>query len=89
MDLVEAHTHAADHRAEIEASTMCGCFYCCEAFKPGAVTRWVEGERTALCPRCGVDAVLGDAIGVAMKRPFLEKMQARWFSDARNMKAKG
>ena len=68
---------------------MCGCFYCCEAFKPGAVTRWVEGERTALCPRCGVDAVLGDAIGVAMKRPFLEKMQARWFSDARNMKAKG
>ena len=68
---------------------MCGCFHCCAVFKPRAVTRWVEGERTALCPRCGTDAVLGDRIGVAMKRPFLEKMQARWFSDARETKAKG
>lgn len=79
LTLTEAHAHAVDHRAEIEGSTMCGCFYCCEVFMAGAIKRWVDDGQTALCPRCGTDAVLGDRIGVAMKRPFLEKMRARWF----------
>ena len=80
MDLVEAQTHASDHRAEIESSTLCGCFYCLAVYPAGSITRWVDGGQTALCPRCGTDAVLGDRIGVAMKRPFLENMQRRWFA---------
>jgi hypothetical protein len=89
MDLVEAHTHAADHRETIEASTMCGCFYCLAVFPPKAITSWIDGGRTARCPQCGTDAALGDMIGVAMKRPFLEKMQARWFPGARKLKSRG
>ena len=89
MDLVEAHSHASDHREMILASTLVGCFYCLSVFPPKAITSWVDGGRTASCPHCGIDAVLGDKIGVAMKRPFLEKMQARWFAGARKMTSRG
>jgi len=82
VTLDEAYLRASGHRGEIEASRLAGCFHCLEVYPAGQVAHWIDGGRTALCPRCGKDSVLGDRIGVAMKRPFLEKMQARWFPDA-------
>jgi NAD-dependent SIR2 family protein deacetylase len=79
MDLVEAHRHSSDHREMILASALVGCFYCLEVFPPKSIRDWIDGGQTALCPNCGVDALLGDKIGVAMKRPFLEKMRVKWF----------
>lgn len=63
---------------------MCGCFYCCGEFEPCEIREWVdEGEdglgRTALCPRCGVDAVIGSASGYPITQEFLARMRASWF----------
>ncbi|WP_244424577.1 cytoplasmic protein [Methylobacterium nodulans] len=50
----------------------------CVVFAPSA--SWLRPEGTALCPRCGIDAVIGDRSGCPAGRPdFLQAMHARWF----------
>jgi hypothetical protein len=78
--LVIAHRHCTENRAEVERSTLCGCFYCLETFPPGEVTDWIESEDTALCPKCGIDAVLANRTGLPVAEPeFLGAMHRRWF----------
>ncbi|PWI53063.1 cytoplasmic protein [Rhizobium phaseoli] len=79
-DLIQAHKHSANHRGDIEASTYCGCFYCCKVFESAEIAEWADDNRTALCPRCGIDAVIGDASGFpATAMEFLGEMKRRWF----------
>lgn len=50
------------HREALLASDVAACYYCFSEFPPSAVEEWCDGEdqgQTALCPRCGVDAVVG------------------------------
>lgn len=50
------------HRERLLASDVAACFYCFEQFAPSAIHEWCDGEgqdQTALCPQCGVDAVVG------------------------------
>ena len=79
-DVILAHKHSANHRAEIEASSLCGCFCCCSMFPPAEIDDWVDGDPTALCPRCGIDSVIGDASGFAVTTvDFLAQMKQYWF----------
>ena len=84
--LKAAHDRSTNHRAEIESSTICGCFYCCSEFEPNEIGEWVDeiGEltgQTALCPHCGVDAVIGSRSGFPITREFLAQMRAHWFGN--------
>jgi hypothetical protein len=83
-DLVAAHRHGARHRAEVLASDRCGCFYCSAVFSPTAITRWTDGGETAICPFCGVDAIIGDQSGYPVtSSKWLERMKAHWFRSSR------
>jgi hypothetical protein len=81
-----AHDRSSNHRAEVLASDVCACFSCLETFSPEAISEWVdtptdEGEgETALCPMCGIDAVLGSSSGLPIDGDFLKEMQLYWFS---------
>jgi hypothetical protein len=80
--LETAHRSSSKHRAEIERSTVCGCFYCLKTFSPSTIERWIDepsGAQTALCPKCGIDSVLGDASGYDLSADFLAAMHQRWF----------
>lgn len=90
VDLLEAHRHAANHRAEIDASKVCGCFSCLQLFPPAEIIAWtgwddadlndlehVEGN-TALCPRCGSETVIGDGSGIKIDMAFLGRMSEAW-----------
>ena len=81
----DAHAHSSNHRVEIEASELCGCFYCREHFRPSEIVEWVDDDdrgrgTTALCPRCGIDSVLGDQSGFPISAAFLAEMHGYWFS---------
>lgn len=91
-DVDLAHTHSSGHRAEVLGSETCGCFFCLATFSPSAISDWVDwpegtpeekelelGE-TALCPRCGIDSVIGSASGFPITEEFLKRMEARWFN---------
>lgn len=50
------------HREKLLASEVAVCFYCFREFPPASITEWCDGDnqdQTALCPHCGVDAVVG------------------------------
>lgn len=84
VDIKEAHKHSANHRVEINNSTMCGCFCCKEIYVPERIEIWTDvddsGEgQTALCPSCGIDSVLGDKSGFPITKEFLSKMKRYWF----------
>jgi hypothetical protein len=78
--LVAAKAHSARHRAEIEASTRCACFFCFRVFPSAEIKAWIDVNTTALCPGCGVDAVIGDASGHSIADRSLRKMHEHYFA---------
>jgi hypothetical protein len=82
-DLRNAHEHSDNHRQEVIASNVCGCFYCCKTFSPAEIVEWCDDSegvgQTALCPRCGIDSVIGDRAGFELTEQFLSRMRSHWF----------
>lgn len=80
QQLESAHAHSSDHRQSLEESETCGCFYCKSTFRPDEVREWIDGGQTALCPRCGIDSVLGSKSGYPVTDVrFLSAMASYWF----------
>lgn len=80
-DYIRAHKHCMENRVEVEASELCGCFYCMSIYRPSEIVDWIGDpkEDTADCPRCGIDAVIGSASGFPIEREFLKLMNEHWF----------
>jgi len=82
-DVIEVHPHSIRNRDELIRSDRCGCFYCGATFPPDEVREWTDDRdgvgQTALCPRCGIDSVLGSATGFPITPTFLAAMRAHWF----------
>jgi hypothetical protein len=77
----DAHDHSSHNRDELMRSALAGCFYCLETYPPSSIEEWTDSSGdTALCPRCSIDSVLGDAAGLPISDPaFLREMKAIWF----------
>jgi len=82
-DLESAHRQSSNHRDEVLRSHFCGCFYCKQTFPPSEIEKWtdeVDGiGTTALCPRCGIDSVIGAVSGIDLSPDFLHEMYDYWF----------
>ena len=63
--LAEGSRH---HRERMTPMIPCGCFHCQAVFSADGIRDWIDDGQTALCPRCGVDAVLPDVTGTATLR---------------------
>ena len=85
-DYIRAHKHCIENRAEVEASALCGCFYCMSIYPPSEIVDWIEDREalTADCPRCGIDAVIGSASGFPITPEFLSLMNEHWFDGHRS-----
>jgi len=82
--LKSAHKHSSLHKPEIERSSICGCFYCLRTFAPNDIIEWVDNSMpngpTAVCPKCGIDSVIGSESGYPVnEREFLKAMNQFWF----------
>ena len=85
-DLGSIHRYSAHHRELVERSERAACFYREQVFSPSKVTDWIDGEQTetgdttngvtALCPRCGIDAVLPSDAPVPFTSDMLAQMHA-------------
>jgi hypothetical protein len=90
-DLLAAYRHTTQNRAEIEASSLCGCCYCMQSFEPSEIVAYTgldfnhlddpdaASTETALCPRCGGESVIGDKSGFQINVQFLGLMNEAWF----------
>jgi hypothetical protein len=45
-------------RSRLEKVATCGCYYCLRTYSPKEIREWVDGQETALCPKCGIDSVV-------------------------------
>ena len=81
--IITAHKHCISNWEEVVASDHCGCFYCLRIFDPREITEWLTeqkaGGKTAFCPHCFIDAVIGSRSGYPITSEFLTSMQSYWF----------
>jgi hypothetical protein len=88
-DLDSIHKYCDHYRELIERSERAGCFYCEQFFSPNEITDWIDGEQiesgstrdgvTALCPRCGIDAVLPSEAPMPVTAEMLAQTRYHWF----------
>lgn len=82
-ELEMAHRCSDHHREQILASESCGCFYCLSIFPPVEIVEWIDErdskKSTALCPKCGIDSVIGSLSGYPITKKFLSEMKRYWF----------
>jgi hypothetical protein len=80
---IRAHRHSTHHREEVVASESCGCFCCGSVFHPDGIEQWTDDwesvGQTAICPDCGIDAVIGSESGYPITPEFLDRMRQQWF----------
>jgi hypothetical protein len=79
-DYNKAHEHSRNNQSEIAQSVKCSCFHCCDLFVSSDIIKWADDGKTAVCPKCDVDAVIGDKSGYVFSTQFLKGMHDRWFS---------
>ena len=77
------HRFCTNNRALIAESAVCGCFSCQTMFRGTEIIEWTfERDRTkpntAICPYCGVDAVLPSP-PLELSAEFLAAMYHYWF----------
>jgi hypothetical protein len=84
-ELERIHKFSINHRNAISMSNLCYCFYCCQTFKAVEIKEWIDmvGKsfkgHTALCPKCGIDSVIGDKDMPSFSSHDLREMREYWF----------
>jgi hypothetical protein len=90
-ELLAAYRYTSNNWGQIEASRMCGCCSCMQIFPRDEIVAWTGLDmnnvddpqaverQTAMCPRCGSEAVLGDRSGYPINVQFLGRMNEAWF----------
>lgn len=84
--LERAHLYSSNHKPELEKDSICGCFDCLTIFHPSEIKEWViastpiDWRGTAICPYCGVDAIIGESSGLPIEKEFLAAMHEHWFN---------
>lgn len=79
--VIAAHQYCTSNKKMLRKDTLCGCFYCLHIFPPKEIKDWIKDKNgpTALCPRCGIDAVIGESSGYPITEDFLKEMNEYWF----------
>jgi hypothetical protein len=81
----QAHAASSNHMEQLKQDKLCGCFYCLRIFNPYEIEEWIIDDNpidkggTAICPYCGVDAIIGESSGYPLTVEFLKKMNKAWF----------
>lgn len=84
-DLESFHRASTSHRELLATAVRAGCFHCESNFSPTEIHQWIDApaagraSATALCPRCGIDAVLPEAGSITIEAGLLRAMREYWF----------
>ena len=66
--LEQSHRRGIFNFEELKSSKKCACFDCRTLFDTSEIYDWTDEDnvsgKTALCPKCGTDAVLSDKLPI-------------------------
>ena len=69
-----------ENKQQVLASQTCRCANCLATFSGAEVTEFTDKGKTAICPKCGVDAVLPDCVE-GLDDQLLQEIHDYWFED--------
>ncbi len=78
-ELKRAHVLSCHNRAQLDNSTLCGCFYCLKIFDPKLIVEWCDNNQITICPYCGIDSIIYDSQFYPVSNDFLKQMKDYWF----------
>lgn len=81
-DYIVAHNFAVNNYEDLKKNQKCGCFYCTRIFDSAEINDWIierNMQKTAVCPYCEIDSVIGESSGYPITKDFMEKMKEYWF----------
>ena len=86
-DYTKIHRHCGWHEEEVKNSKLCGCFSCSKIFPSEEITEWIDepedcprgAGKTAVCPNCGIDAVLPESSDYKLSQEFIKDMNKKFF----------
>lgn len=77
------HSHTIRNKEEIEKSQKCGCMACCAIYNANEIEEYIsemnDSKMTALCVKCGTDAIIGDASGLEINNEIVKALNKIWF----------
>lgn len=79
MNISELVNFSFKNKELINISDLCGCYHCCQTFKRDEIKNYTDNGKTAICPKCDIDTVLGDKCGFSLTKDFLESAKKYWF----------
>jgi TPR repeat protein len=81
--LIALHSHASNNEIEILKSKTCSCFFCRQTYSARLVNDWINDERgvTAICPECGMDAVIGDGGNAPLDKATLKELNLAYYGE--------
>lgn len=81
-ELNKFHDTAFRSKEQLKESGQLGCFYCGHIYSYHLLEEFIERENIALCPICGIDAVMPmTEIPKSEHVKLLEEMYLRYFAD--------
>lgn len=69
-------------RPQLEQVSVCGCYYCLNIYSPTEIEEWVDSEKTAICPKCGIDAVVPFDKDQDINLNEFEQMLKKWHGES-------
>lgn len=81
----EAPIYAMKNKKFIEESELCGCYHCTESFSKNDITEWTDNGKTAICPFCKNDSVLGQSY-MDVNKENLQIIHNYWFKNDKGPK---
>jgi len=80
MKVNDAPKYSKDNNFKIRSASGCnsnhGCYYCISTVAGRSINKWIDDGYTALCPKCGVDAILPYVID----KQFLSDCREHWYN---------
>jgi hypothetical protein len=76
----QAYNCSTHNRAALVKAVKAACFHCNRVFATSEITEWTDLGETALCPACGIDAVLPEMPSFPITPEFLNAMNRHWFA---------
>ena len=81
IDPAKAREFSVHNRQALSSDQACGCFFCLRIFDAKEINWLDETDDTAMCPHCGIDAVIGESSGIPITKQFLKSMREYWFTE--------
>jgi len=77
MSISNAVILSFENKEQIASSDIAGCYLCLQLFDPKEVKDYTDKGKTAICPKCSIDAVIGSS-SMKIDKDILKEIQNYW-----------